>query len=149
MSKSCFGVKKQYAYLLLVLLVILGFAYFLQSEQLEVPTDETEEEQPEAEEWTTLDFMGVEVDYYSHITVQDESDVEAVFNDYIGFCQDYNIPVFAGYDNDWRFDSASPYGVYEGVKYWSVHSSYLYGSGWQEKNVFCMSENGEVVRFEP
>ena len=93
-------------------------------------------------------IIGIEVDYYSHRTVQSEADVEAVFNEYILYCQQNDLDIF-GYGNNWRFENAKPYGLYNGVKYWKVSASWFDANAgvWRLKTVFCVSENGEVVRL--
>ncbi len=93
--------------------------------------------------------MGIEVDYCSFRTVQSEAGVEAVFNEYVRYCQENHIEVFGGYGNNWRFESASPHGIYEEVKYWKVNASWfdVDAGVWRLKTVFYVSQNGEVVRL--
>jgi hypothetical protein len=93
-------------------------------------------------------IMGVAVDYRSHLVVRDQAGVERAFNAYIRFARANNQDI-AGYGNNWRFDSASQYGLYEGVKYWAVSASWFstHDNQWHEKNVFDVSEHGNVVRL--
>ena len=92
--------------------------------------------------------MGVAVDYESHMRIRNAEDVEEVFNQFIDYSKENDYDVF-GYGSNWRFDDASKHGLYEGTKYWKVSASWFskQDSAWHQKNVFDVSEGGEVVRL--
>ena len=102
------------------------------------------------DEWTTISdcIISVAVDYQSNVIVRDPAGVEVAFNKYVGFANRNNQNNF-GYGNNWRFDSATKHGLYEGVKYWSVSASWFseQDNQWHKKNVFDVSEDGNVVRL--
>lgn len=93
--------------------------------------------------------MSVAVDYQTNMVVLDVSDVEVVFNKYIAYAKANNRSIFSGYNNNWRFDTASKHGLHNGVKYWSVSAMWLseQDNQWRTKNVFDVSEEGKVVRL--
>jgi hypothetical protein len=93
-------------------------------------------------------IAGVAVDYKSGISVSNINDVEIVFNQFINYSKVKNQDIF-GHGYNWKFDSASKHGLYKEVKYWKVSASWFSEEDkiWRKKEVFDVSENGEVVRL--
>ena len=95
-------------------------------------------------------IMGVHIDYVSGIPVQNETDVEHVFNTFIQYAQENDQVIFGdAYGNNWRFENATIHGMYQGVKYWKITASWFSeeDQNWHSKTVFDVSETGEVVRL--
>jgi len=128
----------------LVIGLIVGIALIAGCSQQEDDTNSINGEFREIEECIT----GVHVDYRSGITVRHEADVELAFNDFISWAQENDEDIF-GYGNKWRYENTAIHGFYEGTKYWKVTASWFSEEDqeWRNKNVFDVSENGEVVRL--
>ena len=93
--------------------------------------------------------MGVEVDYDAGMAVEDATDVESVFAEFLTFARENELDVLNEPAANWRFDSASPHGTYKCKRYWEVLAS-VYNDDddqWRPKCVFDVSEEGEVVRL--
>ena len=93
-------------------------------------------------------ILRAEVDYTADLDVADVNDVKTVFNKYIGWAQENDQDIF-GYGNNWTFGQASIHGTYKNIKYWKVTASVFSSEEqrWTTKEVFDVSENGEVVRL--
>jgi len=133
-------------------MIVIGVFYcavLLISGCLQKPVSPLDENEfPEITE--TECVMGVHVDYASSIPVQNETDVETVFNAFIQYSQENNQPIFGdAYDNNWRFETATIHGVYQGTKYWKVTASWFSEEDqqWHIKTIFDVNEKGEVIRL--
>ncbi len=93
-------------------------------------------------------ISGVVIDYESGTKVNNQSDVETVFTNFILHSKLNNQDIF-GYGNNWRIDSAEKHGKYKEVKYWKVSASWFSEQDqiWRQKEVFDVSEHGDVVRL--
>ena len=93
-------------------------------------------------------IVSVAIDYESGTTVGGLDEVELVFNRYIIHSIINQQKIF-GRGTNWRFDSAEKHGLYKEIKYWNVSASWFSEEDqlWQKKEVFDVSENGEVVRL--
>ncbi len=104
----------------------------------------------ESQEWEEIPacIMGIAVDYESHINVTGIEDVQESFTEFTDYAKENDIDVF-GYGSNWRYDEAMKQGTYEGVKYWKVTASWFSedDAAWHQKNVFSVSQTGEVVRL--
>ena len=96
--------------------------------------------------------MGVAVDFSSNTTtmVRSATDVGNVFNEFIQYSEINNQGIL-GYDSSlkWKYVNSTIHGTYGAEKYWKVNASILYVNPqrWISKEVFDVSENGEVVRL--
>ena len=104
----------------------------------------------DTDEWPEIkgSITAIVVGYNSHIKVKNEVDVEIVFNEFILYLKANNQEI-NGYGNNWRFDDAEIHGLYKGVKYWKIFSSWFSEEDqiWRSKSFFDVSESGEVVRL--
>ena len=104
----------------------------------------------DAPEWGEISecIMGVAVEYESHINIISVEDVQKAFTEFTDYARENHVDVF-GYGSNWRFDETTKQGTYEGTKYWKMMASWYSedDSTWHQKNVFSVSENGDVVRL--
>ncbi len=93
-------------------------------------------------------IMGVAVEYESHINITGVEDVRRAFTEFTDYASENDVDVF-GYGSNWRFDEAAKQGTYESTKYWRVMASWYSEDDdiWHQKNVFSVSEGGDVVRL--
>ncbi len=95
-------------------------------------------------------IMGVAVDFSSGASIRDESTVADVFSQFVQSAQQEGVPIFGdAYGNRWRFEAAVSDRVFEGISYWRVTASWFSEADgqWRQKNVFHVSEHGDVVRL--
>jgi len=100
-------------------------------------------------------IIGIEVDYSSSVRVKTLKEVESVFNDYLNWAKENNKDVFGYPAKNWKFENATIHGMYNGKKYWKVVASRFEDNPeesasynkWIPKEVFDISEEGEVVRL--
>ena len=93
-------------------------------------------------------IVGVIIDYESGVIVHEIDGAEIVFKKYILHSK-YNEQDIFGHGYNWRSDSAEKHGLYKEIKYWKISASWFSDDDqvWRKKEVFDVSENGEVVRL--
>ena len=119
--------------------IFLGFVVCL----LLVSGCETENEFTEIEDC----IIDVSTVYSSGISVNDETDVLTVSNDFITWSKDDNNSTLWNTGSDWEIESVESHGLYDGVKHWTVTYSYSSEENQGGRSQFDVNENGEAVLF--
>lgn len=93
--------------------------------------------------------VGMIVDYHSEKPVSNATEAGEVFKEYILWAKENNKPIFDTHSDNWQFQSASPHGIYQGIKYWRITALRFSEEKqeWVPQTIFDVNEQGQVVRL--